>query len=84
MKDYFLKEAIKTSDEESNILERRMAIAVLKGVSEGLILSKTPIYADLDGYIGTNGKRLNFNFFKKAKLYYFRKLKSYFFNHKKY
>ena len=84
LKDYFLKEAIKTSDEESNILERRMAIAVLKGVSEGLILSKTPIYADLDGYIGTNGKRLNFNFFKKAKLYYFRKLKSYFFNHKKY
>ena len=82
--NYFLKEAIKTSDEETNILERRMAIAVLKGVSDGLILSKTPIYADLDGYIGTNGKKFNLNIFKKIKLYYFRKLKSYFFNHRKY
>ena len=61
-----------------------MAIAVLKGVSDGLILSKTPIYAELDGYIGTNGKKFNFNLFKKIKLYFFRKLKSYFFNHKKY
>ena len=84
LKDYFLKEAIKTSDEDKNILERKMAIAVLKAISSGLVLSETPIYADLEGYIGTNGKKFNNNFLKKIKLFYFRKLKSYFFNHKKY
>ena len=84
LKDYFLKEAIKTSEEDKNILERKMAIAVLKAISDGLILSETPIYADLEGYIGTNGKKFNNNFLKKIKLFYFRKLKSYFFNHKKY
>ena len=47
-------------------------------------LSKTPLYADIEGFIGTNGKQYKQNVFKKIKLFFFRKLKIYFFNHKKY
>ena len=68
----------------NNIFENCVANAVLKGVSDGMSLSNTPIYADIDGYIGTNGKKYKQNFIKKFKLLIFRILKNYFFNHKKY
>ena len=68
----------------NKIFENCVANATLKAISEGLILSNTPIYADIEGYIGTNGKKYKQNFFKKTKLFFYRKLKNYFFNHKKY
>ena len=82
--NYFLPEAKKTSDLENLILERNMSRAVLKAVADGLILSNVPVYSHLKGFIGTNGKELKFNFFKKIKLYFFRKLKMFFMSHKKY
>ena len=82
--DYLIPETRKTHDAKNKIFENCVANAVLKGVSDGLILSNTPIYADIDGYIGTNGKKYKQNFIKKIKLYFYRKLKNYFFNHKKY
>ena len=82
--DYFLPEAKKTSDLDDLILERNMSRAVLKAVADGLILSNVPVYSHLEGFIGTNGKELKINFFKKIKLYFFRKLKTFFMSHKKY
>ena len=61
-----------------------MSKAVLRAVADGLILSNVPVYSHLNGFIGTNGKKLNFNFFKKIKLFFFRKLKIFFMSHKKY
>lgn len=82
--NYVIPETSKTNDKKNNIFENCIAKATLKAVSDGYKLSKTPIYADIDGYIGTNGKQYKQNFFKKIKLYFFRRLKVYFFNHKKY
>ena len=82
--NYFLPEAKKTSDLDDLILERNMSRAVLKAVADGLILSNVPVYSHLKGFIGTNGKELKINFFKKIKLYFFRKLKKFFMSHKKY
>ena len=82
--DYLIPETKKTNDKINKIFENCVANAVLKGISEGLTLSNTPIYADIEGYIGTNGKKYKQNFFKKTKLFFYRKLKNYFFNHKKY
>jgi hypothetical protein len=82
--NYIIPEKKKTTDKINNISENKVANATLKAISDGLTLSKIPIYADTEGYIGTNGKKLKQNFFKKIKLYFFRKLKTYFFGHKKY
>jgi len=82
--NYVIPETSKTNDKKNNIFENCVAKATLKAVSDGYKLSKIPIYADIDGYIGTNGKQYKQNFFKKIKLFFFRKLKIYFFNHKKY
>ena len=82
--NYLLPETKKTNDSKNKIFENCVANATLKAVSEGMNLSKTPIYADIDGFIGTNGKKYKQNIIKKIKLYFFRKLKIYFFNHKKY
>jgi len=46
--------------------------------------SNIPVYPDIEGYIGTNGKKYKQNIFKKIKLFFFRKLKIYFFKHRKY
>ena len=82
--NYLLPETKMTNDQNNKIFENCVANAVLKAVANGLILSKVPIYADIDGFIGTNGKKYKVNIFKKIKLYFFRKFKIYFFNHKKY
>ena len=82
--NYLLPEIKKTNDTLNNIFENKVANASLKAISDGLTLSKTPIYADIEGYIGTSGKKYNQNIFKKIKLFFFRKLKIYFLNHKKY
>ena len=82
--NYIIPEKKNTTDEINNISENKVASATLKAISDGLTLSRVPIYADTEGYIGSNGKKLKQNIFKKIKLYFFRKLKIYFFNHKKY
>ena len=82
--NYVIPETSKTNDLNGKIFENCIANAVLKAVSDGYSLSKTPIYPLIEGYIGTNGKKYKNNFFKKIKLYFFRKLKIYFFNHPKY
>jgi len=82
--DYLIPETKKTNDKINKIFENCVANAVLKGISNGMTLSNTPIYADIDGHIGTNGKKYKQNFIKKIKLFFFRILKNYFFSHKKY
>ena len=82
--NYVLPETKKTNDSLNNIFESCVANATLKAISNGMSLSKTPLYADIQGFIATNGKQFKQNVFKKIKLFFFRKLKIYFFNHKKY
>mgnify|MGYP001159623395 FL=1 len=82
--NYVLPETKKTNDSLNNIFENCVANATLKAISDGMSLSKIPLYADIQGFIGTNGKQYKQNVFKKIKLFFFRKLKIYFFNHKKY
>ncbi len=82
--NYLIPETSKTNDQKGKIFENCVASAVLKAVSDGYSLSKTPIYPVIEGFIGTNGKEYKYNIFKKIKLYFFRKLKIYFFNHPKY
>ncbi len=82
--NYIIPESSKTNDLNGKIFENCVANAVLKAVSDGYKLSKTPIYPIIDGFIGTNGKQYRYNFFKRIKLYFFRKLKIYFLNHPKY
>ena len=79
-----MPETSKTNDSLGNIFEKCAAKAVLKGVSNDLKLSDIPIYPQINGFIGTNGKKYKQNFIKKTKLFFFRKLKQYFFAHKKY
>ena len=81
---YLIPETKKTNDSLNRIFENCVSNATLRAISEGLTLSKTPVYAEIDGFIGTNGKKYKQNIIKKIKLYFFRKLKIYFFNHKKY
>ena len=47
------------------IFENCVANAVLKAVSDGYTLSRVPIYAIIDGHIGTNGKKYQQNFLKE-------------------
>ena len=82
--NYIIPETKKTNDAKNNIFENCVAKAALKAISDGMTFSQIPIYADIDGYIGTNGKRYKQNLIKKIKLYFYRKLKKFFFNHKKY
>ena len=82
--EYVLPETKKTTDIKNYFFENHVANATLKAVSDGLSLSNTPIYPDIEGFIATNGKKYKQNIFKKIKLFFFRKLKIYFFKHKKY
>lgn len=82
--NYVIPETSKTNDKNGNIFENCVAKAVLKAISDGYSFSKTPIYPIIKGFIGTNGKKYKYNFFKKLKLFFFRKLKIYFFHHPKY
>ena len=82
--NYLIPEISKTNDSRNKIFERCAANGVLKAISDGMKLSNVPIYADIEGFIGTNGKRYKQNIFKKIKLFLFRKFKNYILNHKKY
>jgi hypothetical protein len=82
--NYFIPEVSKTDDSKNKIFENCAADGVLKAISNGMKLSNVPIYADIDGFIGTNGKKYKQNIFKKVKLFFLRKLKNYILLHKKY
>ena len=82
--NYFIPEVSKTDDSKNKIFENCAADGVLKAISSGMKLSNVPVYADIDGFIGTNGKKYKQNIFKKVKLFFFRKLKNYILHHKKY
>ena len=82
--NYLIPETKKTNDSLNKIFENCVSNATLKAMADGMILSRTPVYAEIDGFIGTNGKKYKQSIIKKIKLYFFQKLKIYFFNHKKY
>ena len=82
--NYFIPEVSKTNDSRNKIFERCAADGVLKAISNGMKISNVPIYADIDGFIGTNGKKYKQNIFKKIKLFLFKKIKNYALSHKKY
>ena len=81
---YILPETSKTNDSINKIFENCVANATLKAISDGMTISETPIYADIEGYIGTNGKKYKQNIFQKIKFFLFRKLKIFLLLHKKY
>jgi len=83
-KNYILPETKKTNDSIGKFYEHCVADAALKAIADGMTFSQLSTYADIDGYIGTNNKKLRYNIFKKIKLFFFGKIKSYFFEHKKY
>ena len=63
--NFLLPETQKTNDENGNIFENCVAKATLKAVASGLTLSNIPIYAEIEGYIGTNGKKYKQIFLRK-------------------
>ena len=79
-----MPETKKTNDTIGKFFEHCVADAALKAIADGMTFSQLSTYADIDGYIGTNNKKLRYNIFKKIKLFFFGKIKSYFFEHKKY
>lgn len=81
---FVIPETQKTNDYKNNIFEKCVAKATLKALTDGLVLSSIPTYAEIEGYIGTNGKKYKQNLFKKIKLLIYRSCKNYFFKHKKY
>jgi len=83
-KNYILSQAKKTNDGKGKIIENCIAEAALIGIANGLTFNQLSTYANIDGYIGTNNKKIKNNFFKKIKLFFFGKLKKYFFNHIRY
>jgi len=80
---YLIPETSKTNDAKNQFFEHCAANATLKAVSDGMTYSQIKVYADIEGFIGTNGKKIRTNIIKKIKLYFFGKLKKYFFNHKR-
>ena len=81
---FVIPETQKTDDSNNNIFEKCVAKGTLKALANGLVLSSIPTYAEIEGYIGTNGKKYKQNLFKKIKLLIYRNCKNYFFKHKKY
>jgi len=81
---YVIPETQKTDDSKNNIFEKCVAKGTLKALANGLVLSSIPTYAEIEGYIGTNGKKYSQNLFKKIKLLIYKNCKDYFFKHKKY
>ena len=46
-----------------------IAKATLKAVASGLSLSEVPVYPDIDGFIGTNGKKYKQNILKNKAIF---------------
>ena len=82
-KDFFVSfvipETSKTNDTDGLIFEHCVAKAALQAISKGHSYSQIKVFADIEGFIGTNGKKIKNNIFKKFKLYIFGKIKKYIF-----
>ena len=74
---YILAETKKTNDSKKIIFEKGVANATLKAVSDGLVplFSSTP--PQIQGFIGTNGKKFKSNVLKNFRNLIFRKFKKY-------
>lgn len=83
-KNYLIKYIKNTNDSEKQIFENRAAQAVLEAINNGLNFKQPTVYAHISGFIGTNGKKYKYNFFKKIRLFFYGKLKKYFFQNKRY
>lgn len=77
IKKYILEEIRKTNDSKKIIFENGVANATLKAISDGLLPSFNSIPPQIEGFIGTNGKRFRNNMFKNLRNLIFRKLKKY-------
>jgi hypothetical protein len=74
---YILEEIRKTNDSKNIIFEKGVANATLKAISDGLIPSFSSIPPQIQGFIGTNGKKFRSNIFKNFRNLIFRKFKKY-------
>lgn len=82
-KNYLLPELSHVNDSINNIFEHCAAKATLKAISDGLSYSQIKIYPDIDGFVGSNGRKIKTNIFKKFRLYVLGRLKKYIFkNHR--
>ena len=81
---YLIHETSKTNDSKNIFFEHATASATLKAITNGLQFSQIKVYADIDGYIGTNNKKIENNIFKKIKLFFYGKLKKFFFKNSRY
>jgi hypothetical protein len=72
---YILEEIRKTNDSKNIIYEKGVANATLKAISDGLLPSFSSIPPQIQGYIGTNGKKFRMNVFKNFRNLIFRKFK---------
>lgn len=77
IKKYILEEIRKTNDSKKIIFEKGVANATLKAISDGLLPSFNSIPPQIEGFIGTNGKRFRNNMFKNLRNLIFRKFKKY-------
>ena len=75
MQKYILKETRKTNDSQKIIFEKGVANATLKAISDGLMPSFSSIPPQIEGFIGTNGKKFKSNIFKNFRNLIFRKFK---------
>ena len=78
-KEILLDHVKKTNDTNGIYFEHCVAKETLAAINKGYSFSQLSIYPDIYGYIGTNNKLLNYNIFKKIKLFFFGKIKKYFF-----
>ncbi len=81
---YLIPESEKVNDSKNYFFENCVAKAALKGIIDNFKFEIPETYPIIEGIIGTNNKKYNFNFFKKNKLKFFGKLKKFIFKTKKY
>tara|TARA_B110000503_G_C7107443_1_gene396548 strand:+ start:815 stop:1561 length:747 start_codon:yes stop_codon:yes gene_type:complete len=75
--NYLIPNAKKTNDFKKNYFEHCASRAALISIADGMKFINPSIYPIVNGFIGTNGKKFNYNFIKKIKLFFFSKIKSY-------
>lgn len=81
---YILEEIRKTNDSKSIIFEKCVANATLKAISDGLLPLFSSIPPQIQGFIGTNGKKFKNNTLKNFRNLIFRKFKKYLISSQKY
>jgi hypothetical protein len=77
--NYLLPELSKVNDSVNNIFEYCAARATLKAIADGFSYSQIKIYPDIEGFGGSNGRKIKTNIFKKFRLFIFGRIKKYIF-----